>query len=80
MTTMTMVQAMKAEVVLTESHYIQATDRAARLVADYAKRTPSSHFGHNLAAIAAELSMVAGKLETAQAVRHAEMLEAQDSK
>ena len=61
-----MIEALKAEVEMNEQSYRLVTEQTSRLIADYAGKAPSSHFGHNLAARAAELSVIAGKLETAR--------------
>lgn len=60
---MTITEALAAERHQLGESYIYTTKRAARIVEDYATKQPSDHFGHNLGAVAAELSVLAGKIE-----------------
>jgi hypothetical protein len=62
-----MITALTAEVEMLNASYVLAIEQTQRLLSDSIGRTPSTHLGHNLASRAAELSVIAGKLETAKA-------------
>jgi hypothetical protein len=62
------VEVLRAELARLQESYRLATANASRLAADYAGRKPSTHFGHNLSAIASELSVLAGQIETTEAM------------
>lgn len=63
-----MIDTLKAEIEIQNRNYSLATDRLTHLIAEYAGRKPTTHFGHNLANAATELSMFAGKIEEAASI------------
>lgn len=71
-----MIEALKAELEMRQAEYRQAAKRAADVVADYSgKPGYSTHFGHNLASVATDLSVIAGRIEAIHStLRFAESL------
>lgn len=63
---MTMKDAFKAELEMRNDEYLHAMARGIDLLQGAFNRPPSTHVGHNLANIATDLSVIAGKIEAAK--------------
>lgn len=61
-------EAFEREAIMRSTEYHLAIERAESMLAEYkARALPSTHLGHNLANVATDLSVAAGKFEAALA-------------
>jgi hypothetical protein len=64
----TMIAALESEIEVLMESWKLSMARATNTIAQYSGRQVSTHLGHNLGACAAELSELAGKIESTQQI------------
>lgn len=72
-------ETFQAELEQRTEEYRNAMNLAARLLSDYAGRDQGTRLGHNLAAVASDLSAIAGKIDAAKAAVGYFMLKSEGS-
>jgi len=68
MTNQELFDASKREMIALNQQYTATIERAVSDLKEASGRRPSTHLGHNLGNRAAELSVIAGKIEQMQAL------------